>query len=97
MQLQSMSMGSEEGFKEYAHKWRDLAGRVQPPLVDRELVDMFMSTLTSPFYNHLLGSSSIGFTELILTWKHVENGIRSGKIQVATSSNTTKKSYKGKK
>ena len=30
MQLQSMSMGAKESFKEYAQKWRDLAGRVQP-------------------------------------------------------------------
>src|ERR1044072_9374762 len=32
MKLQSMSMGRDENFKEYAQKWRDLAGRVQPPL-----------------------------------------------------------------
>ena len=50
-----MSLGSGEGFKEYAHKWRDLAGRVQPPLTDRELVDMFLGTLSGPFYNHLIG------------------------------------------
>ena len=30
-QLQGMSMGTGEGFKDYAQKWRDLAGRVQPP------------------------------------------------------------------
>ena len=40
VQLQGMTMGSNVGFKEYAQKWRDLAGRVQPPLTDRELVDM---------------------------------------------------------
>ncbi|XP_058729013.1 uncharacterized protein LOC131601256 isoform X2 [Vicia villosa] len=91
MQLQNMSMGSNESFKEYAQKWRDLAGRVKPPLTDRELVDMFMNTLTGTFYSHLLGSSSSGFTELILTGERVESGIRSGKIQVATYSNTTKK------
>src|SRR3954466_15698213 len=91
MQLQSMSMGPNESFKEYAQKWRDLAGRVQPPLADRELVDMFKSTLTSPFYSHLLGSSSSSFTDLILIGEYVESGIQSGKIQVATSSNTTKK------
>ena len=38
-------MGSNEGFKEYAQKWRDLARRVQPPLFDQELVDMFMGTI----------------------------------------------------
>src|SRR3954466_8580335 len=96
MQLQSMSMGPKESFKEYAQKWRDLAGRVQPPLADRELVDMFMSTLTGPFYCHLLGSSSSGFIELILIGECVESGIRSGKIQVGATSGTTKKPCHGK-
>src|SRR3954463_6523102 len=93
MQLQSMSMGPKESFKEYAQKWRDLAGRVKPSLADREMVDMFMNTLTGPFYSHLLGSSQSGFTELILTGERVESGIRSGKIQVATYANTSKKAH----
>ena len=71
-----MSMGTNEGFKEYAQKWRDLAGRVQPPLTNRELVDMFMETLTGPFFNLLIGSSSSSFTELILTSERVESGIK---------------------
>ena len=71
-----MTMGSNEGFKEYAQKWRDLAGRVQPPLFERELMDMFMGTLTEPFFNHLIGSSSSGFTELILNGEHVESGLK---------------------
>ena len=79
-----MSMGSNEGFKEYAQKWRDLAGRVQPPLSDRELVDMFMGTLTCPLFNHLIKSSSSGFTELILIGERVESGIKSGKNPMAT-------------
>ena len=45
-QLQSMAMASNEGIKDYAQKWRDLAGRVQPPLSERELVDMFLGTLS---------------------------------------------------
>ena len=49
MQLQNMTMGSNESFKGYAQRWRDLAGRVQPPLTDRELIDIFMGTLTGPF------------------------------------------------
>ena len=59
---------------------------VQPPFSDKELVDMFMGTITRPFFNHLIGNSSFGFTELILTGEHVESGIKSGKIQVAASS-----------
>ena len=92
-----MSMESIEGFKKYAQKWRDLAGRVKPPLTDREMVDMFMGTLTSPFFNLLIGSSSSGFTELIMTGERVESGTKSGKIPMATSSNAVKKPFGGTK
>ena len=74
-------MGASEGFKDYAQKWRYLVGRVQPPLSDRELVDMFLGTLSGPFFNHLIDISSAGFTELILTGERVEAGIRSSKTQ----------------
>ena len=80
VQLQNMTMGPNESFKGYAQKWRDLAGRVQPPLTDRELIDIFMGMLTGPFFKYLIGSSSAGFTELILTGERVEAGIKSGKI-----------------
>ena len=90
-------MGSNEGFKEYAQKWRYLAGRVQSLLTDRELVDMFMGTLTCLFFNLMIGSSSSGFTELILTGERVESGIKSGKIHLASTSNAVKKSFIGKK
>ena len=46
VQLQNMTMGSNESFKGYAQKWRDLAGRVQPSLTDKEIIDIFMGTLT---------------------------------------------------
>lgn len=90
LQLQSMSMKSNENFREYAQKWRDLAARVQPPLADQELVDLFMGTLTGPYYTYLLGCASSGFTELILIGERVENGIRSGKIQNASTSGAKK-------
>ena len=61
------------------------------------MIDIFMGTLTWPFFNHLIGSSSAGFTELILAGERVEAGIKSGKIQGATPSDTQKKSYNGKK
>ena len=55
VQLQDMTMGKNEGFKEYAQKLRDLASRVQPPLTDREHIDMFMGTLSGPFSTYWLG------------------------------------------
>ena len=42
---------------------------------------MFMGTLTGPFFSHLIGSSSAGFTDLILTEERIEAGIKAGKIE----------------
>ena len=92
-----MAMVSSEGFKDYAQKWRDLAGRFHPPLSERELVDMFLGTLSGPFFNHLIGISSAGFTELILTRERVEAGIKNGKIQKDASSSAARKLFIGKK
>ena len=64
---------------------------------DRELVDMFLGTLSGPFFNHLIGSSSTGFTELILTGERLEAGIRSRKIQKDSSSSAEKRPFMGKK
>ena len=58
---------------------------------------MFLGTLFGPFFNHLIGSSSSGFTELILTRERVEAGIRSGKIQKDTSLSAVKKPFTNKK
>ena len=59
---------------------------------------MFLGTLSGPFFNHLIGSSSAGFTELILTGERVEAGIRSGKIQKdASASTTVNNTFTGKK
>ncbi|XP_058784478.1 uncharacterized protein LOC131659283 [Vicia villosa] len=64
------------------------------PGLDFEELGLISGVVIPP--NHLLGSSSAGFTDLILTGEHVESGIRSGKIQVATSSGVTKKPYSGR-
>ena len=59
-------------------------------MADRKLVDMFPGTLSGPFFNHLIESSSSGFTELILTGERIE----AGKIQKGASSSTKKKPFK---
>ena len=55
---------------------------------------MFLGTLSGPFFNHLIGSSSSGFTDLILTGERIEAGIKVGKIQKGASSSAKKKPFK---
>ena len=57
---------------------------------------MFMGTLTGPFFNHLIRSSSSGFAELILTRKQVESGIKSEKIPMVASSSALKMTFNNK-
>lgn len=95
-QLQSLTQKSEESFKEYAQRWRDLAARVQPPLLEKELVYMFMSTLQGPYLDRMVGSASAGFSDLVVAGEHIENCLKSGKIQGAVvASNGAKNSYSG--
>ncbi|XP_045822052.1 uncharacterized protein LOC123914933 [Trifolium pratense] len=88
MQLQNLSQRSNEAFKEYAQRWRELAAQVQPPLMDRELVDTFMSTLQGPYYEKMIGSISSNFADLVIIGERVEAGIKNGKIQKFTKDQT---------
>ena len=47
---------------------------------------MFMSTLKGPYYDHMIGSASIGFAELVMAGERIEFGLKFGKIQVGNSS-----------
>jgi hypothetical protein len=78
MQLQGMTQKGGESFKEYAQKWRKVAARVQPPLLEKELVDTFMSTLHGPYYEKMIGSISSNFADLVTIGERVEEGIKSG-------------------
>ncbi|XP_050875254.1 chromatin-remodeling ATPase INO80-like [Lathyrus oleraceus] len=85
-QLQSMAQKDSESFKEYAQRWRELAARVHPPLVDRELIDIFMGTLQGQYYERLISSVSIRFSDMVIVGERVEEGLKSGKIQGGSSS-----------
>lgn len=79
-QLQSLTQGPNESFKEYAQKWCELAARVQPLMMERELIDMFMGTLKGPYFYRILGSTSVVFSELVMAGERIEVGLNMGKI-----------------
>jgi len=80
MQLQSLFKRSTETFKEYAQRWRELAVQVEPPLHENEMTTMFIETLQSPYYEHVLGSVSSNFSDIVIIDEKVEYGFKSGKI-----------------
>ncbi|XP_058726011.1 uncharacterized protein LOC131597324 [Vicia villosa] len=97
-QLQNLAQKANESFKEYAQKWRELADRVQPPMLEREMMDMFTNTLEGQYYSACSASSS--FAELVMIGEQIESGIKAGRIQnpnTASSSSgaSGKKPYNG--
>lgn len=70
-QLQNLTQGPNESFKEYAQKWRELSARVQPPMMERELVDMIMSTLQGPYYDRMVEITSVGCSELVMAGERI--------------------------
>ena len=57
-----------------------MASRVRPILTDTELMDIFMGTLQSLYYEKMVGSSSSNFTDLVITRERIESGLKTGKI-----------------
>ena len=80
MKLQNLSQKKEESFKECAQRWREMEARVQPPLLEKELVYMFMGTLQGLYYDKMVGSVSSRFSDLVTIGERIKVGIKIGKI-----------------
>jgi len=93
MQLQNMSKKGSETFKEYAQRWRELAAQVEPPLYKKEMIIMFIETLQPPFYEHVLGSVSSNFSDIVTIGERIEHGLKSGKIAQGSSAPISAKKF----
>ncbi|KAL4383285.1 hypothetical protein GQ457_15G026260 [Hibiscus cannabinus] len=79
--LQNMEKRHDESFRQYAQRWRDVATQVQPPLLEKEIVMLFLGTLKKPFLNRMIGGATKDFSDIIMNGEMIENAIRSGKIE----------------
>ena len=76
MALQNMEKKANESFREYAHKWRDLAAQVQPPMTDKEVNKMFLNTLKAPYYDRMIGNSNKDFSDVVSAGEMIEAGVK---------------------
>ncbi|XP_050909746.1 uncharacterized protein LOC127123584 [Lathyrus oleraceus] len=95
-QLLSMSQKDSESFKEYAHRWRETASQVEPPLTEKELVDWFIDIVRQEFFERMVESMTSNFYDLVAVGIKVELGLKNGKMINAASisnnnNNNTKK------
>ncbi|XP_052881224.1 uncharacterized protein LOC128289417 [Gossypium arboreum] len=83
--LQNMEKKSNESFRQYAQRWREVAIQVQPPLLEKETTMLFINTLKAHFITHMLGSATKSFSDIVMTGEMIENALRSGKIESGES------------
>ncbi|XP_017609162.1 uncharacterized protein LOC108455059 [Gossypium arboreum] len=80
-----MEKKSNESFRQYAQRWREVAIQVQPPLLEKETTMLFINTLKAPFITHMLGSATKSFSDIVMMGEMIENAVRSGKIESGES------------
>ncbi|XP_052888080.1 uncharacterized protein LOC128296669 [Gossypium arboreum] len=83
--LQNMEKKSNESFRQYAQRWREVAIQVQPLLLEKETTMLFINTLKAPFITHMLGSATKSFSDIVMMGEMIENTVRSGKIELGES------------
>ena len=81
MSLQNMEKKINETFREYTHKWRDLAAQVQLPMIDKELNKMFLNTLKASYYDRMIGNSNKDFSDVVSAGEMIKVGVKQGKIE----------------
>ena len=95
MSLQNMKKKTNETFHEYAHKWRDLAAQVQPPMTDKELNKMFLNTLKAPYYDWMIENFNNDFSNIVSTDEMIKAGVKQGKIEASEAKKQIPKRKKG--
>ena len=93
--LQNMEKKATKMFREYAHKWRDLAAQVKLPMTDKNLNKMFLNTLKAPYYDRMIGNSNTNFSDVVFVGAMIENGVKLGKIESTETKKPTPKTKEG--
>ncbi|XP_050919481.1 uncharacterized protein LOC127137028 [Lathyrus oleraceus] len=93
MQLRALSQESNESFRGHAQRWRELAGYIEPPLLEKELMDSFKDTLQSPYFERTISSAASDLAHLVSIGERIEFGLKSGKIQCASSTQSVESKY----
>ncbi|KAK2403270.1 hypothetical protein QL285_052725 [Trifolium repens] len=95
-QLRAMAQKDKESFKEYAHRWREIAAQINPPLEEKEMTKIFLKTLESFYYERMIASAPSDFTEMVNMGMRLEEGVREGRlIKGSGSSNIHTKKFEG--
>jgi hypothetical protein len=56
--LQVMEKDNKESIRKYTQRWHEVVAQVNPPLLEKEMMDLFSNNFKSPYFEYLVRSSS---------------------------------------
>ncbi|XP_038679910.1 uncharacterized protein LOC119981029 isoform X2 [Tripterygium wilfordii] len=81
--LQGTVMKEGESFRDWAHRWRDLASQMHPPLAEQDLVNAFIDALREPYTSKIAGGGHAGLGEMIRAGERIERCMQRGNISIS--------------
>jgi hypothetical protein len=87
LSLQAIEKDNKESIREYARRWSEEAAQVNPPMLEKEMINLFSNTFKAPYFEYLVKSSAQHFTDLVVIVERIEQVIRLGKIANPTEKN----------
>ncbi|XP_058751635.1 uncharacterized protein LOC131624732, partial [Vicia villosa] len=92
-QLRAMMQKEKESFKEYAQRWREVAAQVIPPMEEKEMTKIFLKTLGPFYYEKMIASAPVDFTEMVGMGVRLEEAVREGRLVRNDNSSGGAKKY----
>ncbi|XP_075075653.1 uncharacterized protein LOC142162787 [Nicotiana tabacum] len=78
--LSKIEKKPEESFREFGLRWREKAARVNTPIGEEEMVELFLQAQGPTYFSHLIPALGKPFNDVLKMGELVEEGIKSGKI-----------------
>ncbi|KAK6794098.1 hypothetical protein RDI58_007551 [Solanum bulbocastanum] len=78
--LEKIKQKSTENYREYALRWRKEAARVQPPMYEHEITEIFIQTQKLEYYERVLCIVGQKFVEIVKVGKALKDGFKSEKV-----------------
>jgi hypothetical protein len=75
-----MEKENKEFIREYTQRWRVTAAQVNPFLLEKEMVNLFVNTFKALYFEYLVGSSAQYFSDLVAIAERIEQAIRVERI-----------------
>jgi hypothetical protein len=82
--LQAMEKDNKESIREYTQRWRETTTWVDPPLSKKEMINLFVNTFKTPYFEYLVRSYAQYFSDLVAIAERIEQAIHLGNIADST-------------